>query len=98
VTLSLFLSEEHAATVMAAVNHEANDVGGPFLEAIAASEDASSLPRYGLFDLSEERNTILPEEGESRHGLRLSLRLLQKYFSGLCVGWGDQLERRGPGG
>jgi hypothetical protein len=47
---SLFLSEEHAATVMAAVNHEANDVAGPFLEAIAASEDASSLRRYGLFD------------------------------------------------
>jgi hypothetical protein len=51
---------------MAAVNHGANDVARPFLlEAIAASEDASSLPRYGLFDLSEERDTILPEEARA---------------------------------
>jgi hypothetical protein len=78
--LSISLSEEHAATGMAAVNHEANDVPRPFLEAIAASEDASSLHRYGLFDLSEERDTILPEDGGSRHGLGLSLRLAQKYF------------------
>jgi hypothetical protein len=80
VSISPPLSEEHAATLMAAVNHEESEAARPLLEAIASSEDASSLPRYGLFDLSDERDTVLPEEGESRHGLGLSLRLLQKHF------------------
>lgn len=33
-----------------------------------------------MFELSEARDTILPEEDESRHGLGLSLKLLQQHF------------------
>ena len=39
------------------------------------------LPAYmDVFDISEDRTTILPEEDESTHGLRLCLMLLVEHF------------------
>ena len=104
ITITPPLSEEHAATLMAVVNHEQIDSTHALLTAIALEEDASSLPRYSLFELSEARDTILPEESESRHGLGLSLRLLQQYFfvpfgyalnGAINWGAGDDTEDRG---
>ena len=80
VTITPPLSEEHAAIVIAIVNHNEIEETRPILAAIAAG-GGPTLPRYGgLFDLSEERDEILPEQDESRQGLGLTLKILQEYF------------------
>lgn len=50
------------------------------MRSVAASAEPD-LPGYsGLFELSEERDLILPDEFESSHGLRLWLLLLIEHF------------------
>ena len=97
------LSEEHAATALAFSKKEQNELTEPIFARIAASEEPD-LPAYSdLFDLSEDRSTILPNEGESDHGLRLWLLLLAQHFLGPLgyvlngeVSWdADDVEDRG---
>jgi hypothetical protein len=74
------LTEEHAAVVLAFANHEHNEKTDPLFAAVAASPEPD-LPHWGgLFTLSEDRTTILPEEDDSRHGMRLWLTLLVEHF------------------
>jgi len=74
------LSEDHAAIVLAVSNQEKTDEARAVFDAIAASTEPD-LPAYGgLFSLSDDRALIEPEEDESRHGLRLCLRLLIEHF------------------
>jgi hypothetical protein len=74
------LSEEHAAAVLAFSKKEHNELTKPIFARVAASEEPD-LPGYsGLFDISEDRSTILPDEDESDHGLRLWLVLLVEHF------------------
>lgn len=76
------LSEEHAAAVLAFSKKEHNELTEPIFARVAASEEPD-LPGYsGLFDISEDRSTILPDGDESDHGLRLWLVLLVEHFLG----------------
>ena len=97
------LSEEHAAIVRAFSRKVHNELTEPIFTRIAASEEPD-LPGYSaLFDVSEDRATILPEEDESDHGLRLWLVLLAQHFLGPLgyvlngeVSWdADEIEDRG---
>ena len=74
------LTEEHAEIVLAFSNHQRTEKTAPIFAAVAASAEPD-LPGYsGLFELSEERDLILPDEFESSHGLRLWLVLLIEHF------------------
>ncbi len=76
------LAEVHAAAVLAFSKKERNDLTEPILAKVAASEEPD-LPGYAdLFYISEDRSTILPDEDESDHGLRLWLELLVQHFLG----------------
>jgi len=97
------LSEEHTAAVMALSKFERTDTTNPILAAIAASAEPD-LPGYGgLLEVAGEGSLIVPEEGESRHGVRLWLRLLIEHFLGSLgyvlegvIEWaGDDPEDRG---
>jgi hypothetical protein len=80
VSVSPALSEEDAAVVRAFVNHERTEVTESLFAAIDASVEPD-LPGYsGLLDVSEDRASLLPEEDESNHGLRLWLKLLAEHF------------------
>jgi hypothetical protein len=97
------LSEDHAAIVLAVSNQEVTDATRSIFAAIAASPE-SDLPAYGgLFTISDDRALIVPEEDESRHGLRLCLwQLIEHFFkpSGYVlngeISWGgDEPDDRG---
>jgi hypothetical protein len=97
------LSEDHAAIVLAVSNQEETDETRPILAAIAASAE-SDLPAYGgLFTISDDRTLIVPEEDESRHGLRLCLVQLiehvfkpSRYVLNGEISWdGDEPDDRG---
>lgn len=70
------LSKEHAALVLAFSKGERSEKTEVIYQAIAKSAEPD-LPGYAdLFELSEDGSFILPDENESRHGLRLWLVLL----------------------
>lgn len=74
------LSEAHARVVEDVVNMRETDETRPIFAAIKASPEPD-LPGYGSqLVVSEDRSTLYPEEGESRHGLRLWLVLLLEHF------------------
>jgi hypothetical protein len=74
------LSKEHADLVLAFSKGERTELTEAIYESIAGSAD-TDLPDYaGLFELSDDRSMILPDESESRHGLRLWLELLIEHI------------------
>ena len=80
ITIRPPLTEEHAAVVLAFSRKEYNDLTKPIFANIAATP-GEDLPAYmDVFDISEDRTTILPDEDESTHGLRLCLMLLVEHF------------------
>ena len=91
------LTEEHAEIVLDFSNHRRTEKTAPIFAAVAASAEPD-LPGYsGLFELSEERDLILPDEFESSHGLRLWLRAPDRAFPrsfGLRTQWRGFLDRR----
>ena len=80
ITINPPLTEEHAAVVLAFSRKEYNELTKPVFAKIAASP-GEDLPAYmDVFDISEDRTMILPDEDESTHGLRLCLMLLVEHF------------------
>lgn len=80
ITISPPLTEEHAAVVRAFSRKESNDLTKSIFAKIAASP-GEDLPAYmDVFDISEDRTTILPDEDESCYGLRLCLVLLVEHY------------------
>lgn len=76
------LTEEHAIVVLAFSRKELNEHTKPIFQKINATP-GEDLPAYmDVFDISEDRATILPDEDESSHGLRLCLMLLVEHFLG----------------
>jgi hypothetical protein len=74
------LSAAHALMVEDVVNMRETDETRPIFAAIQAGSEPD-LPGYGgQLVVSEDRSTLCPEEGESRHGLRLWLVLLLEHF------------------
>ncbi len=80
ITIIPPLTEEHAAAVLGSSRREHNELTEPIFANIAASDEADLPWATELFDIAENRSTILPEEGESRHGLRLWLVLLVEHY------------------
>jgi hypothetical protein len=74
------LSEDDAVIMRAFVNREQTDETRAIFAAIAAGAEPDLPGHEGLLEVSEERSCILPEEGESRHGVRMWLRLLLEHF------------------
>jgi len=76
------LAEEHRATVLGFSKYEHNNLTAPIFARVAASLEPD-LPGYpDLFEISEDRSAIMPNDDESRHGLRLWLVLLVEHFLG----------------
>jgi hypothetical protein len=74
------LAENDAVILRAVVNREQTDETRPIFAAIAASAEPDLPGHEGLLEVSEDRSRILPEDGESRHGVRMWLRLLLEHF------------------
>ncbi len=73
------LSEQHAALVTALVNQEQTDETRVIFAAFAAQPERNLPFHGGLLSVSEDRQLLVPEKDESRHGLGLWLRLLIDY-------------------
>jgi hypothetical protein len=74
------LTEEHAAVLRALVNLERTDETQAVFAAIAASPESDLPGHAGLLEVADDRGCIRPEEGESRHGFRMWLKLLLEHF------------------
>lgn len=74
------LTEEHAAIVRDFAKGDRTDLTEPIFAAIAASDEPDLPYSCGLYEVAEDRSGLIPEEGESRHGLATWLRLLAKHF------------------
>ena len=74
------LTEEDAEIVLDFSNHRRTEKTAPIFAAVAASAEPDLPGHTGLFELSDERDLILPDEFESSHGLRLWLVLLIEHF------------------
>lgn len=80
ITISPPLTEEYAAVVLAFAKEERNQLTKPIFARIAASPEPDLPGHWNLFDISEDRAAILPDEDESSHGLRLCLMLLVDHY------------------
>lgn len=80
ITISPPLTEEHATAVLAFARKECNRLTKLIFARIAASPEPDLPAYWDLFDISEDRTTILPDEDESSHGLRLCLMLLVEHY------------------
>ncbi len=74
------LTEGDAAVLRAATNLEHTDATRALFAAIAASPEPDLPYHAGLLEISEDREFILPEQDESRHGFRMWLRLLIEHY------------------
>lgn len=74
------LIEEHAAIVRDFAKGDRTDLTALIFAAIAASDEPDLPYSCGLYEVAEDRSGLIPEEGESRHGLATWLRLLAKHF------------------
>jgi hypothetical protein len=80
VTVTPALTEGDAAVLRAATNLEDTEKTRALFAAIAASPEPDFPHHGGLLEISEDRECILPEEDESRHGFRMWLRLLIEHY------------------
>jgi len=74
------LTESDAAVLRAVTNLERTDETQPFFAAVAASPEPDLPYHAGLLEISEDREFIVPEEDESRHGFRLWLKLVIEHY------------------
>ncbi len=74
------LTEEHAAIVRDFAQGERTGLTEPIFAAIVASNEPGLPYSCGLYEVSEDRSLLVPEEGESRHGLATWLTLLTEHF------------------
>lgn len=80
VSIAPPLTEADANILRAVVNGEHTAVTQAVFAAIAASPKPDLPWHAGLLKVSEEKDLILPEEDESRHGLGTWLRLVLQHF------------------
>jgi hypothetical protein len=80
ISVTPALTESHAEVLLAATNLEQTEETREFFAAIASSPE-SDLPYHGgLLEISEDREFIVPEQDESRHGFRLWLKLVIEHY------------------
>ena len=80
VTVTPALTEGDAAVLRAATNLDDTEKTRALFAAIAASPEPDLPHHGGLLEVSEDREFILPEQDESRHGFRMWLRLLIEHY------------------
>jgi hypothetical protein len=74
------LTESDAAVLRAATRLERTDETRAFFAAVAGGPEPDLPHHAGLLEVSEDREYILPEQDESRHGFRMWLRLLITHY------------------
>ena len=74
------LTESDAAVLRAVTKLERTDDTKAFFAAVAASPEPDLPYHAGLLEISEDREFIVPEEDESRHGFRLWLKLVIEHY------------------
>ena len=80
ISVTPALTENDAAILRAVTNLEQTDETKAFFDAVAASEEPDLPYHAGLLEISEDREFIVPEEDESRHGFRLWLKLVIEHY------------------
>jgi hypothetical protein len=80
VTVTPALTESDAALLRAATNLEDTEETRALFAAIAASPEPDLPHHASLLEVSEDREYILPEQDESRHGFRLWLKLVVEHY------------------
>jgi len=80
VAVTPALTESDAAVVRAAANLERTRETRAFFAAVASSPEPDLPYHGGLLEISEHKEFFLPEQDESRHGLRLWLKLLIEHY------------------
>ncbi len=80
IDIASALTQEHAAVVRDFAKGDRTGLTEPIFAAIAASDEPDLPYSCGLYQVSEDRTALIPEEGESRHGLATWLTLLAKHF------------------
>jgi hypothetical protein len=75
ISVTPALTESDAAILRAVTHLERTDDTKAFFAAVAASPEPDLPYHAGLLEISEDREFIVPEEDESRHGFRLWLKL-----------------------
>ena len=74
------LTEKDAAIVRAVSALERTEETRAVFATIAASSEPDLPGHAGLVEIADDRAHLIPEEGESRHGFGLWLRLLSLHF------------------
>src|ERR1700678_945306 len=80
ISVTPALTESDAAVLLAATNLEQTEETREFFAAVAASPEPDLPYHAGLLEISEDREFIVPEEDESRHGFRLWLKLVIEHY------------------
>ena len=80
ISVTPALTESDAAVLLAATNLEQTEETREFFAAVAASPEPDLPYHAGLLEISEDREFIVPEEDESRHGFRLWLKLAIEHY------------------
>jgi hypothetical protein len=80
VAVTPALTEGDAAVVRAGTNLEDTEETRVLFAAIAASPEPDLPHHAGLLTISEDREFILPDQDESRHGFRLWLKLVVEHY------------------
>ena len=80
ISVTPALTESDAAVLLAATNLEQTEETREFFAAIAASPEPDLPYQGGLLEISEDRQFIVPEQDESRHGFRLWLKLVIEHY------------------
>lgn len=80
VAITPALTEGDAAVLRAAMKREETVETRDLFAVIAASSEPDLPYHADLLEISEDRDCLVPEEDESRHGVRLWLRLLIEHY------------------
>jgi hypothetical protein len=80
ISVTPALTESDARVLLAATNLEQTEETREFFAAIATSPEPDLPYHGGLVEISEDREFIVPEQDESRHGFRMWLRLLIEHY------------------
>jgi hypothetical protein len=80
ISVTPALTESDATVLLAATNLEQTDETREFFAAIAASPEPDLPYHGGLLEISEDREFIVAQQDESRHGFRLWLKLVIEHY------------------
>lgn len=80
VTITPALTESDAAVLRAAMKREETQETRALFASIAASPEPDLPYHADLLEISEDRDCLIPEEDESRYGVRMWLKLVVEHY------------------